>query len=392
MICYVFKRRRRIDGEIHESREWFGALRLDWEQGATRKWSLGTTDKREAERLLHLERTTTEKRHHGLLPSVDCSEAQERPLNELLDAFLAHLGEIGRTKGTLAKYRNMRVLFARCRWTRLGHVTARSFCQWRARSGLSGKTVNDLLKNTRGFFHWLRREGSALEDPLEFVDPVKLTPVQYRRAETPERLQRLLSAASPERAAVYLTAVQTGLRRKELQSLTVGDFELDGPKPFVRVPASIAKNRRESTLWLRAEVVSAIRGLLPDKPEAGHKVFAGLVPRLPRFRKDLELAGIPFVDAQGRRFDLHALRVTFGTNLSVAGVAPRTAMELMRHSDIKLTMRIYTDASQLPTAAAVAALPAFAISGTQTGTQIGTQMGGAAGVEESQAVAMGRTG
>jgi hypothetical protein len=131
---------------------------------------------------------------------------------------------------------------------------------------------------------------------------------------------------------------------------------------------------------------------LPDKPEAGHKVFAGLVPRLPRFRKDLELAGIPFVDAQGRRFDLHALRVTFGTNLSVAGVAPRTAMELMRHSDIKLTMRIYTDASQLPTAAAVAALPAFAISGTQTGTQIGTQMGGAAGVEESQAVAMGRTG
>jgi site-specific recombinase XerD len=76
----------------------------------------------------------------------------------------------------------------------------------------------------------------------------------------------------------------------------------------------------------------------------------------------LELAGIPFEDAQGRRLDLHALRVTFGTNLSVAGVSPRVAMELMRHSDIKLTMKIYTDASQLLTAAAVASLPPLVVS------------------------------
>ena len=34
MICYVFKRRRRMDGQVHESREWFGALRMEWEHGA----------------------------------------------------------------------------------------------------------------------------------------------------------------------------------------------------------------------------------------------------------------------------------------------------------------------------------------------------------------------
>lgn len=377
MICHVFKRRRRIAGRLVESREWFGALRLEWEHGQPRKWSLGTPDRREAERLLHAERIKAEKRHHGLLPSADQAEASGKGLNELLEAFLSDLRVIGRTGSTLKIYRELRLTFVACKWERLSDVTARGFCEWRARAGLAGKTLNDRLKNLCSFFRWLRRGRIVSENPLEFVDPVKLTPTLFRRSETPERLQRLLAVASPERAAVYLTAVQTGLRRKELQQLTVADFELAAPKPFVRVPASISKNRREATLWLRPEVVAAVRGVLPADVSPGHKVFAGLVPRLPRFKKDLELAGIPFLDSLGRRFDFHALRVTFGTNLSVAGVTPRVAMEVMRHSDIKLTMRIYTDGSQLPTAAAVASLPALSIPGTQMGTQTGTQTGGA---------------
>ena len=35
-------------------------------------------------------------------------------------------------------------------------------------------------------------------------------------------------------------------------------------------------------------------------------------------------------------------------------------MELMRHSDMRLTAKIYTDAMQLPTAAAIQSLPSFA--------------------------------
>lgn len=140
------------------------------------------------------------------------------------------------------------------------------------------------------------------------------------------------------------------------------------------------------------------------------RVFAGMVPRLPRFKKDLELAGIPFLDTEGRRVDLHALRVTLGANLlNVPGVSLVVVKEVMRHSDIRTTLKHYCDASQPPTAAAVASLPAFAIpgtvtapsktapsepmpiSGTQMGTQTGTQTGVAGGLQEFQAVAGGRT-
>lgn len=37
----------------------------------------------------------------------------------------------------------------------------------------------------------------------------------------------------------------------------------------------------------------------------------------------------------------------------------RLAQELMRHSDVRLTMKIYIDASKLPLTEGVAALPSF---------------------------------
>jgi len=64
----------------------------------------------------------------------------------------------------------------------------------------------NLLKNTCNFFDWMRRERMVSENPLEFVEPVKLTPTHYRRALTPEQAQRLLAVASRERAVVYLVA------------------------------------------------------------------------------------------------------------------------------------------------------------------------------------------
>jgi hypothetical protein len=62
-------------------------------------------------------------------------------------------------------------------------------------------------------------------------------------------------------------------------------------------------------------------------------------------------------DDTGRRVDSHALRVTFDSRLAASGTSLRTAMELMRHSDARLTTRIYTDPRLLDTAAAVNVLP-----------------------------------
>lgn len=51
------------------------------------------------------------------------------------------------------------------------------------------------------------------------------------------------------------------------------------------------------------------------------------------------------------------MRMTLATMLNKAGVAPRTAQEIMRHSDIRLTMATYTDAKLLNVSGALDSLP-----------------------------------
>ena len=58
---------------------------------------------------------------------------------------------------------------------------------------------------------------------------------------------------------------------------------------------------------------------------------------LNRLHRVLAAAGIP-------RHSMHDLRVTYSTNLAVLGVHPRVAQELLGHSRIDTTMRIYTAA------------------------------------------------
>jgi hypothetical protein len=84
----------------------------------------------------------------------------------------------------------------------------------------------------------------------------------------------------------------------------------------------------------------------------------------------LAAAGIPKRDDRGRTLDIHALRHTFGTLMSKGGVAPRTAQAAMRHSDIKLTMNVYTDPRLLDVRGALDALPALPLTGNSEGESL----------------------
>ena len=81
------------------------------------------------------------------------------------------------------------------------------------------------------------------------------------------------------------------------------------------------------------------------------------VPSIDIYKSDLKAAKIPYKDESGRQADFHALRMTYGTILAKSGVNVRTAMELMRHTDIRLTTKVYTDPTLLNTASAVQSLP-----------------------------------
>ncbi|MBI5771661.1 MAG: tyrosine-type recombinase/integrase [Verrucomicrobia bacterium] len=399
MICFVFKPKRRVHGVLRVSKTYFGKLQMPWEHGGPSVIALDTTDKRVAVDALNQMVKERHQERLGQLAPRETREAAERPLNELLEAFLDDLKAKGRSENTLAKYRsNVGTLFAACGWTELRSVTARTFCQWRTASDLSPKSKNDTLANACGFFGWLQRQRMTLDNPLENVGRVdtRLVP-RFRRALSEAEQARLLGGTGPKtgraggardfRNVIYLLVLETGIRRNELQNMKVGDLNFDTPAPFIRIPAAIAKGRREAHLRLRPHVVEAVRSVLPPHALDCEWVFRSRVPRISTIKRDLGQAGIPFENEHGR-MDLHGLRVTFCTNLLNAGVHPRVVQELMRHSDIKLTMKNYTDTSQLPLAAALDKLPKVPLrNDTHHDTHDDTQTLSAAVLVESGEVA-----
>ncbi len=191
-----------------------------------------------------------------------------------------------------------------------------------------------------------------------------------------------LERRGAERALVYKCLILTGLRRGELASLTIGQCDLTGAAPHVTLNAADEKNREGNTLPLRGDLAADLAGHLSQRVRdaqraakaegqaiplalpAGERLIyvpRGLVRILDR---DLKAAGIPKRDDRGRTLDVHALRHTFGTLLSRAGVSLRTAQAAMRHADPSMTANVYTDPRLLDVTGAIESLPALPLGDT----------------------------
>ena len=85
------------------------------------------------------------------------------------------------------------------------------------------------------------------------------------------------------------------------------------------------------------------------------------IPGIWAFRTLLKRAGVSYKDALGRQADFHAIRRSLNTHMAQNGVDAHTRKEIMRHSDLRLTLDVYTDRTALPTVAAIEKLPIFAL-------------------------------
>ncbi len=376
MQSHVFKHKRRVNGKIVASRCWYGRYKLPGDLCA-KTVALETTDKDVARGRLRKIVARLEREAAGVGVPEHLREAAQKPLAAHVEDFLADLRASGRAEMYQANLRcRLTKLFKDCGWQHLKDVTSDSFMAWRSKQTFSAKTVNDYLDAANGLMKWMHRAARLEENPLKTVRKVKTAGQEtvQRRALSDDEVQRLLEVAGPRRP-VYLTALNSGLRRAELAALQKGDCLLYGDNAYLKVRASTTKNNKAATIWLNDEVAAELKALVKPGANPSEPVFER-IPDMDQFRNDLAAAGIPYVDAQGRRADFHALRHTLATNLARCGVLPRVAMEFMRHSEMRLTNKTYTDVAHLPLAEAAEMLPQF-LKGK--GTQISTQVLGAEG-------------
>ena len=213
------------------------------------------------------------------------------------------------------------------------------------------------------------------KEPLNFKN-LKLAAQNGRRAlkDKTELILRFEWLGS-ERSLIYKVLALTGLRKGELASITVGQVWLDEKQPYLELKAKDEKAGRGAQIPLRLDLVDEVRSYLAEKlivlrsDAKKNSILLKLPTNMPLFyvprdfvkifNRDLIAAGIAKCDERGRTLDIHALRHTFGTHLSKAGVPPRVAQAAMRHSSLDLTMNIYTDPALLDVAGAINALPKF---------------------------------
>ncbi len=327
-----------------------------------REKSLGVRDKQSAEKLKSDFIIKLEREFSGLTPSRAEIANAHLSLFDLVEEFRNDLHAMKRTEDYVkTTCQQITTPAQECGWKLVKDIQPDSFTRWRARDGKrSPRTLNLYLASLKAFLNWLIKSGRLDRNVLDSVSKVKETndKRRERRAFTDTEIKSLLSVAPPERRIVYLTAIHTGLRRGELFNLEWRDVFLDAETSHMILRAETTKNEKREPVCLHPEIVRELEAIKPEGEKPGQKVFIK-ISRMAKVKEDLKAAGIPYRDEFNRVADFHALRHTCNSRMAANGVPSTIAQQMMRHSDIKLTMGAYLDTKILPVADHVNAMPSL---------------------------------
>jgi integrase len=389
MEARIYKPKRVRNGKRTVGRLYRARIKLAGDS-AVRDIALQVSDKQVAQQKLNKLIQELEHESAGLIPAKAERDAAQSPLLNLISEYVNELTVLGRSEDHLRHVNTrLRRLVRECAWTRLADVTPSTFQTWRkAQSAKAPKTLNEYLAVLSAFWTWLRKQGRATVNPFELVERADTRGKEriQRRALSDEEAARLLQVAGENRLA-YMLPLYAGLRRNEVKTLRWSCLVLGESGGLLSIHAAVNKNRKEQALPLHPELVKSLHEEKPANNKTNDLVLPNGVPKMKEVRQDLKKADIPFLDERGRRVDYHALRTTFVTRLSINKVHPRLAMELARHSDLKLTMKNYTDAGQLPLREVIESLPSF---GGQADSRIDSRTLGANGQGVSPTVTKNR--
>jgi site-specific recombinase XerD len=316
-------------------------------------------------------------------------EHRKRPLTEHLDDFRAFLKSRDNTSAYADKtMRRVRAVIDGCGFERIDKVQASAVVEWLANQRSAGEfsitTSNYYLRDTKAFFRWCVRDRRATDNPLAHLSPLNSNVEQHRERRTlaPDEFFAVIEATRTgpvrirlsgyDRVMLYLVAAYTGFRASELASVTPKSFNLEADPPTLTVRATHSKRRRTDVQPLRADLAELLGDYLQGKSPAD-LVWPGSWWRdgAAMIQADMQAAtamlhatdpehpGIPSVDDDGRVFDFHGLRHQFISNLATAGVHPKAAQMLARHSTITLTMDRYTHLGLVDQTAALDKLPSL---------------------------------
>ncbi len=351
----LFRATKNVNGKKKTYPGYYGRYKNEF--GSWAKTPKLSNDRAAAQQMLNEIQRDADKRRAGIVTPL--MDQAARPVAEHVKDYMDDLKRQHLDAMHLRITENTMTRLAELgQWRRLSDITADNVATILARlseKGLSVATVNRFLMRAKAFVHWLLDRHRIATDTLHKLKKTdeRGKRKRARRALTDDEVARLLKLTPAHRADVYRFALLTGLRRKELHGLRWDDLHIDGDEPYVQLREEQTKNGEADALPLHPDLVVMLKGF--HRGMAGARVFWA-VPEVRTLQRDLKRASIPFVDAVGRRADFHALRHTYCTMLARQVPNMKSAQELMRHSDPRLTANVYSHLGRRDIAKALASL------------------------------------
>jgi integrase len=355
------RRRGRGEGSIRHRPDgrWEATIEVGWQNGKRkRRWLYGPT-RRDVQELL----AAAQQEQKDGLQAIGVNVTVGQFLQQWLDSSRAGL----RPK-TLTSYEGTVRLhivptLGRVALRKLSPPQVQDLLRAKTAAGLSPRTVRYVLLVLRIALGKGVKWSLVTRNVAALVDAPR---VPYRATFFlgPDEARRFLEVTADDRlAALYTVALSLGLRRGEALGLRWSDIDLEAGRLTVSaalqrikgqgpqlVETKTARSRR--TIALPAMSIAALRQHyvreLEERAVAGSRwVETGFVfttrhgrpldgDNVTRdFQRLLERCGLP-------RLRFHDLRHSAASLLLAQGVPPRVVMDVLGHSQIGVTMNLYT--------------------------------------------------
>ena len=300
-----------------------------------------------------------------------------KPLAGHISDYVEILEAKGLVKDSVVRTRNrLKKIFSECRFYYFRDITqsAVEIYSGKLKKDGYGKTSRGhYLDTLKTFLNWAEQDQRIIRNPIAKLDKPDrdskpkgvLTPEQFVHLikTTSEKNILIGRTTGQERAVLHALAGCTGLRRKELLTLTWDDINLSADNAYVRVQACLAKNAKEAKQPIPPFIVSVLTALKAStKPKLSERVFVSFgrwINTAKLIRADLRAAGIELIDKDGNEICFHSLRNSYISFLANSQTPAKVVQKLARHSDPRLTFNTYARTFEEAEQKALNCLPDF---------------------------------
>jgi integrase len=254
------------------------------------------------------------------------------PIDRLVDRFLADGYSRGLSPVTVTFYRSVLGRYLRAGYGPRRDDIRKFLAELRGR-GCTPQTLLTYYRPLHRFFWWCFRERHLPTFVMSGMEPPRV-PQNPKRVPDDRQVRLLLKTASLRDRAIFLLAIEGGLRRREIWGLSVQDLDLPGMAVWVR-----GKGNRIRRVELDATTVATLRQYLKHRQNSpSERLFVTVSG------KPLTLAGFDQIMRRARErlgipVHYHLLRHYAATRDAERGMDPWQLRERLGHRSVTTTER-----------------------------------------------------